>query len=64
MIALLPHEVTEWARCARALYARGMNEGGHQMSAAAAKRIIPIRQYDALATIYRAWINAESKGKA
>ncbi len=65
MIALLPHEVAEWSRCAKALYARGMNDGAHIVSAAAALRVLPIAQYDRAASIYRAWlVFDEPKGKA
>ncbi len=56
MIQLLPHEIREWNRCACALYARGMLDGANLLANLAAKKIMPIRHYDAAAAIYRAWL--------
>lgn len=55
-ITLNAHEVKEFARAASAMYQRGRNDLGHLLSAVAAKRIVPIAQYDRAAEAYRAWL--------
>jgi hypothetical protein len=53
------HEKSEWARCAQAAYARGCNEFGHKLSAAAALpngASLDCETFDAIASIYREWL--------
>lgn len=46
----------EWARCAKAMYARGRNDLGHLLSAAATFESLPIQRYDHVSEVYRAWL--------
>ena len=50
------HERAEWSRCAQAMYARGRNDIGHLLSAAAAISPLSLDQFYRAATAYRAWL--------
>lgn len=64
-VTLNAHEVAEFARAAKAMYARGESALGHLLSAAAAKRVMPIEQYDRAANAYRKWlVFDEPKGRS
>ena len=55
-ITVLDWQRMEWARCAQAMYARGRNDLGHMLSAAATFHILPTQRYDAVSKVYRAWL--------
>ncbi len=56
MITLTTTEILEWARCAKAMYARGNNFLGHRMSSGAARKTMTAAEYDGYAHIYRQWL--------
>lgn len=55
-MTLTAHEAGEFSRAAKAMYSRGANELGHLLSAVAAKKTVPLSQYDRAAGAYRAWL--------
>ena len=63
VIYVSPHESSELARCAQAMYANRCNAAGHMLSAIAATYrnadahgIDEIRRIDRARAIYRAWL--------
>lgn len=54
------HEKAEWARCAKAMYAHGVNGAGHFLSALAAlprDADVAVHRFDMAQSIYRDWLN-------
>lgn len=46
----------EWARCAKAMHARGRGAVGDRMAFAATCGSLPIAEFDAISSIYRNWL--------
>lgn len=60
MIRVTAHDLSEWQRCAKAMYRNGRNVFGHKLSAAAAVLqhgdAISLERFDELQSVYRAWL--------
>jgi hypothetical protein len=56
MITMTQHEQVEFGRCAQAMYQRGQNLLGHQMSAVASSTVVSQARYDGAAFAYRRWL--------